>query len=160
MCSFLAKTIVEGSAGLKARILKDLRKKANGDCWRVQIFSPPTGFHGLPGRIRLFWTIKFFQLPIHNRGLDVWSLGLSARPFLPFCPHKWKIIKYVAIAPNLNVLGYLEQIYIFGHVKWRFISWNHSQRLKFQSSIEMLLFRLNIFILRDVSCLKWHQNRG
>ena len=45
--------------------------------------------------------------------------------------------------------------HLFGQVKLRFISWNHSSRsLNFQLSLKMFLFRLEIFILSDMNCLK------
>ena len=45
--------------------------------------------------------------------------------------------------------------HLFGQVKLKFISWNHSsRRLKFQLSLKILLFRLEIIILSNVNCLK------
>ena len=44
---------------------------------------------------------------------------------------------------------------LFGHVKFGFISWNRSsRRLIFQLSLKIILFRLEMFILSDVNCLK------
>ena len=43
--------------------------------------------------------------------------------------------------------------HLFGQVKLRFISWNHSsRRLNFQLSLKMFLFRLEIYILSGVNC--------